>query len=218
MVASVLIERAAGFLAALALGVAGFILLSRSTRLDPGLEVAFRPGCAGLVLGTVIFALSFHEGVFHTIHDRLLGRFRDAKIMRKLRQFHASYREYRSHRGELARFFAMTLVEQFFPIVWTWLIARGLGVQVGLLFVAGVVPLTILVARLPVGINGIGVFEGIFALLMGLAGVSTAEAVAIAFTGRIVQTVAWLPWWIAEVAGGGRLEPESMKPPGTNIR
>ena len=215
-----IIERAAGFLAALALRGRGLHpCLSRSTRLDSGLEVAFWLGCAGLVLGTVPFALSFNEGVFNCIHDRLLGSFRDAKIMRKLRQFHASYREYRSHRGELARFFAMTLRGAVLPHRVDLADHPGLGVQVGLLFVADVVPMAILVARLPVGgRRHQRALRGVFALLWGLAGVSAAEGVAPGGAWLILQTVTWLPWWIAEVARGGSFEPESMKPPGSSIR
>jgi uncharacterized membrane protein YbhN (UPF0104 family) len=54
-----------------------------------------------------------------------------------------------------------------------------------------------LVARLPISINGIGVFEGALILTLSLAGVSASEAVAIAVMGRILDTVALLPWWLA---------------------
>jgi hypothetical protein len=50
-----------------------------------------------------------------------------------------------------------------------------------------------------VSINGLGVFEGVFILLMSLGGVSAAEAVSIAVTGRLLETVSFLPWWLAYV-------------------
>jgi uncharacterized membrane protein YbhN (UPF0104 family) len=82
-----------------------------------------------------------------------------------------------------------------------------MGVDVGVLFMLGVVPLTVLISRLPISIGGLGVYEGIFALLMFLGGVSASQAVAIAFAGRILETVAYLPWWIVHMAGSRKGRP-----------
>jgi glycosyltransferase 2 family protein len=59
----------------------------------------------------------------------------------------------------------LTFGQQLLGVIVTWLTARGLGVDVGLLFMAGILPLTLLISRLPVSINGLGVFEGVFILL-----------------------------------------------------
>jgi uncharacterized membrane protein YbhN (UPF0104 family) len=112
---------------------------------------------------------------------------------------------YESGRAGLVKFFGMTLAEQMLTIVFVWIIARGLGVDVGLLFVAGALPLSVLVSQLPVSINGLGLFEGIFAALMSLAGVPLEASVAIAFSGRILQVVSYLPWWLAYVIERGKI-------------
>jgi len=64
---------------------------------------------------------------------------------------------------------------------------------VGIVCFVVAVPLSILVARIPIGIGGIGTFETAFAFLLSLAGISAAEAVAIPFTSRILQILALLP-------------------------
>jgi hypothetical protein len=56
-------------------------------------------------------------------------------------------------------------------------------------------------------INGLGVFEGVFILLMSFGGVSAAEAVSIAVTGRLLETVSFLPWWLAYVIDDGTIQP-----------
>jgi uncharacterized membrane protein YbhN (UPF0104 family) len=105
-------------------------------------------------------------------------------------------------------FFGLTFGEQLLTILLFWLIAHGLSIEVSLFYIAGAVPLTILVARLPVSVNGWGVFDGVFILLMSLAGISAVEAIAIVLIGRILQTVSWLPWWGAHVLSNGASSPQ----------
>ncbi len=208
VLASVVIERIVGFLSAVLLGIFSCILISRLTNLGPKFQTVFWMGCIVLLVGGAVFALSFSQRFFDLVYGKLLRRFSNTKIIQKLKNFHISYKEFNAQETEMIIFAGLTFLEQLFPIFITWLIALGLGISVDLLFIAGVLPLTLLVSRLPVSINGIGVFESVFALLLSLAGVTTSQAVAIAFAGRILQTVAWLPWWIAQV-----LSERDLKPP-----
>jgi uncharacterized protein (TIRG00374 family) len=127
--------------------------------------------------------------------------------MRILRQLHASYQAYKENKGILAGFFALTLVERGIDILLTWIVARGLGIEVSLVFVAGALPLALLVSRIPISINGWGVFDGMFLLLMSLGGISPAESIAIALVARILTPLAYLPWWMAEVISSGEVRP-----------
>jgi uncharacterized membrane protein YbhN (UPF0104 family) len=74
-----------------------------------------------------------------------------------------------------------------------------MGIDVGMLYFAVALPLALLVSRIPISIDGIGVFEGMFIVLMSIAGLSAAQAVAIAVVGRILQTAVLIPWWMAFV-------------------
>jgi uncharacterized membrane protein YbhN (UPF0104 family) len=76
---------------------------------------------------------------------------------------------------------------------------------VGVLYFAAALPLALLISRLPISIDGIGVFEGMFIVLMSLAGLSAAQAVAIAVTSRILGTITYIPWWLAYVISSRNL-------------
>ena len=97
---------------------------------------------------------------FNLIHDRVLGGFRNNRIAIKFRKFHETYRTYRSNPRSLVSFSALTLAEQLLVIVQSWLVAWALGVHVGIVCFAVAVPLSILVARIPIGIGGIRNLRG----------------------------------------------------------
>ncbi|MEW6299077.1 MAG: lysylphosphatidylglycerol synthase transmembrane domain-containing protein [Thermodesulfobacteriota bacterium] len=205
VVASIVIERMVGFLSALLLGLLSLLLLSLLGGLDARFRFVWWAGILTMTGGVVLFAASFSRRAFDLLHDSLLRRFRDTSVVRRLRQFHSTYLTYQDNKTDLAAFFGLTFVEQLIPILNMWLIAQGLGVEVGFLYVAGAVPLAILISRIPVSINGLGVFEGVFVVVMALAGVPAAEALAVSLVGHILQVLSWLPWWCAQVADGGDL-------------
>jgi uncharacterized membrane protein YbhN (UPF0104 family) len=57
--------------------------------------------------------------------------------------------------------------------------------------------LSLIAARAPISIDGIGVFDALFASLMALGGVPAAASVAITFMSRILQAIACAPWAVA---------------------
>lgn len=82
-------------------------------------------------------------------------------------------------------------------IIYEWVIALAFHLNLSLLFMVGIVPLTGLVSRLPISFDGIGMVEGSLIALMSLAGVMPAESVAFAIIARIVHTLAWSPCWLS---------------------
>jgi uncharacterized protein (TIRG00374 family) len=214
VVASIFIERMFGFVAALVIGLCSIVLLSLTGSLDARFLPLLWLGSLVLLAGTLAFATSFSQTAFDFLHDRLLRRLSDAWIMRRLRQAHLTYLAYRHEKRSLATFLGLTFIEQLQPIVTAWLIARGLGVEVSLLFIVGAVPLVGLISRIPITIGGLGVYDGAFMLVMSMAGLTAAESIAIALASRILETAAWLPWWLAHVIGYGELRPSALEPKG----
>jgi uncharacterized protein (TIRG00374 family) len=205
VVASIFIERMIGFITALLLGLLSLFLLS----LAGGLDARFRPlwWLGGLVLlgATFAFATSFSQMAFDFLYGRLLRSLSGTWIIRRLRQYHLTYLAYRHEKRSLATFFALTVVQQLLPTLLLWLVARALEVEVSLLYMAGLVPLAFLISRIPISISSLGVFEGVFMLLMSVAGLTAAESVAIALAARILEMASLLPWWFAHVTGYGKL-------------
>ena len=107
----------------------------------------------------------------------------------------------------LAKFSALTVLEQVFSVIFPWTLAKGLDVDVNLLLLLGVLPISTLISRLPISFDGLGVYEAVFVGLLVLAGISAEAALAIAISGRIIQLFAFLPWWVAYVARSGAVRP-----------
>jgi glycosyltransferase 2 family protein len=211
VVASIVIERVFGFLSVLLLGLCSVLLLSLSGELESRFVVIW--WVALIMIGSILVALatSLNEKVFHFLHDRVLGRFHNNRLAAKLRKFHETYLAYRKHAGALVTFSMLTFAEQLVPVAVIWLIALALDIHLGLLPFLVAVPLSVLVARLPIGVYGLGTFEAAFIFLLSEAGLSGADAVAISFTGRILEILAWLPWWFAHVISTGSARPATDK-------
>lgn len=208
LIASIVIERALGFLASLVMGLAAIFILRRSHYWDERYNPALW-GAALLLAGAAgAFVLSLGRATFNWFWRWVPRRLAETWIAQKFQRLHETYLAYGADGRALGTVFGLTLAEQFFPILCVWLYAVALDAPVGILFVAGVLPLTLLVSRLPISVEGIGVFEGILVFLMGLAGVPPATAVLIALIGRVMQVISYLPWWAAY-----SIESRHIKPP-----
>lgn len=107
----------------------------------------------------------------------------------------------------MAVFFMLTVAEQLLMAGCYALIALALQLDFNLIFLLAAVPLSILIARLPISIDGLGVYEGIFIGVMSLGGVHPDDSLALSLAARVFQIVVWLPWWLMLVAQTGALRP-----------
>lgn len=206
--ASITIERLIGFIVGVGFGLVGLALFRQVSDFGATaqyIDYIWPAATAILLVALLSFLLSFNHRTFSFVHDRLLGSVRRHKIARRLRQFHETYMGYHENKHTLMLFFVLTVIEQVIPIVESAWIAWGMGIKLSMIQISGVVILTHLLSRLPISIDGLGVFEGTFVLLFSFVGVSAAEALAIAVAGRILQTVSWIPWWLMHIAQGGRV-------------
>jgi uncharacterized membrane protein YbhN (UPF0104 family) len=102
-------------------------------------------------------------------------------------------------RGHFQRFlaaFLLSIAVQVASIVQVWLLGQALGLPAELLAYAVAVPLVSLLTMLPISVNGVGVREGSLVLLLGTAGVTSAQAVALGLLWFAVQAA-------VSVLGGG---------------
>ncbi len=199
VVASIIVERFIGFLSALLLAILSLVLMTCMGSLGDWVLIAWLLGGGMLGGAILLFTASFNQRVNIYLYERVLRRFGHLRITGKIREFHQTYRSFFGDLPNLLRFFGLTFVEQLLPILDTWVIARGMGIQVGVLYFAGALPFALLISRLPISFDGIGVFEGMFVVLMSMAGLTAAQAVAIAIVGRVLQTLTLIPWWMVHV-------------------
>ncbi len=210
VIASIAIERMIGLVATSLLAIGSLVLLRGLGQLNPELEPVWWASLGLLAAGLVAFLVSLNERIHHLLHGRLLGRFQEVRVFRLLERSHQTLRDYRHSRRELFIFFLLTLLENAFPIVVTWVIGRGLDVPIGLLHLAAAVPLAYLVSRIPLSIAGIGVYESVFVLVLSAAGVAVEQSLAMALLARILQILCMLPWWFAYAGEAGRPAPTAV--------
>ncbi|MFC4308917.1 YbhN family protein [Steroidobacter flavus] len=219
--ATILVERGIGFIVALMTAVASLILLRALLPHNTAYDYALALGVAGLLTGITILVFSFTDHALNSVLRLIPTRFRDSKGVRLLERLHEAYSSLASDRPRIAAFSALTLVEHLVVIACYGLVARALEVPFNPIFMFAAVPLAILVSRLPISLDGIGVYEGIFIAIMALGGVKPADALAVSLAARALQIVVWFPWWLMLAARTGvrpPVEPVAAATEPSNIR
>lgn len=203
--ASILVERFTGFLSVMLLGVVGQIYLATRAELPPHAHLLFALSILAFVSAILLVILALRPATGRWLFARLPMRLRENRTVHKVFGVLDACRELGAERATLVRFFILTLAEQLLPVALTIVLARGLNLQIspGWLFAA--LMLSLIAARLPISIDGIGVFDALFASLMALAGVPAAASVAITFASRILQAIACLPWALAALCLRGAI-------------
>lgn len=207
VVTSIVIERMVGFVLALALGLVSLLILRSIGVLEAKFDRALYIGIAMLAGVTAVLIAALNESLVAKLLARLPAALRESKVMHHLRRFAGAYRSLGGAHRTIAQFSGLTVLEQVFSVIFPWALAKGLGVPVDLLLLLGVLPLSTLISRLPISFDGLGVFEAVFVGLLVLAGIDAEAALAIAISGRIIQLLAFLPWWFAHVAQSGAVRP-----------
>jgi uncharacterized protein (TIRG00374 family) len=208
--ASILVERGIGFISALLTGLVGVLILSTVVPHSPIGEYVLLLGALMLVGALALLIFSFTDNALNTLLRLVPKRFHSGRIVQILYKLHDAYRSLASDVPRLAAFSVLTLIEQMMVVVCYWITALALHIEVNAVFMFAAVPLAILISRLPVSIDGIGVYEGIFVGVMALAKVAPEDSLAISLTARVVQIIVWFPWWLALAVRTG-----TVRPPGT---
>jgi uncharacterized protein (TIRG00374 family) len=182
--ASVVIERTLGALAILTVSLAALAGLHERARDLPG-----GPAVTLSVLALVVFTA-------FAVSLRLAASWRwhpERGALRHLARLVQAYAAYRTEGSTLAIFYVLSIVECGFPVLIGWLAARGLGLDLPLSLFAVTIPLTLIVARLPVSLGGFGVQEASFVYLAGSFDVDATNALAIMLVSDAVLILALLP-------------------------
>jgi uncharacterized protein (TIRG00374 family) len=209
VIASIVVERMLGFLCVMLLGVFSLLILRGTHLLSAKYNAVLLLGIFAFCGGATIAISSFSSRALKWV-GALPRPVRDSKMAKRLERLWTAYHQLGAHRETLGIFSALTLIEQFLPGLTTWLLLKGMGVEVNAVLLFCALLLSVIAARLPVSIDGLGVFEGVLAALLGLAGVQPEYSVAAALTGRALQIVACLPWWVAFTRTSGPLGVRSL--------
>jgi len=185
---TVILERALGGAATVALAAVGFVLAVG--RYDVGaylwVEAAFFVGTA--VLAVVLFSRRVRRPLAWFVP--LLRRLR---VERPLRAVYEAMHAYRTRAGLLVGVFVLTIAVQALRVLAIWSAGKGVGVTLSPrpYYVMG--PLLFLVLLVPFTINGFAVRESFFVSFLGGLGVDPSRAFATGFLFFVVTLTLSIP-------------------------
>jgi uncharacterized protein (TIRG00374 family) len=200
--ASVLLERALGGAATLALAAVGFLLAVGEYDVGAYLWIE-----GVFVVGTIVAGVL----VFSRRARPLLARFRPllatVRLDRLAAEVYSALHAYRRHAGLLVAVFTLTLAIQAVRVLAIWASGKAVGIDLSArpYYVMG--PLLFLVMLVPFTINGLAVRESFFVSFLGNLGVGADEAFAAGFLFFLVTIAMSLP-------GGVILAWEGLRGPG----
>ncbi|MBU1276673.1 MAG: flippase-like domain-containing protein [Proteobacteria bacterium] len=209
--ASIFLERALGFVAAALAAVIGLVLLAGITTGLPATFFYWSFGLLGAACLAVALSFSAWAGRLHAHADR---RWREkSRLLAWLLDFVAAYHQYRSRRGVLLWFLLLSFIEQGAPVIFNWLAAQALHLDLTLLQSAAVTPVVFFLARLPVSFSSFGVLEGLYVAFFSLVGIGSTPAFLIGFLINLGSMASALPAVPMYLRGGmGRAKPEPDPP------
>jgi glycosyltransferase 2 family protein len=173
---TVLLDRALGGVATLALAAVGFALALGSYDVGAYLWLEFVLVVAAIVFGVALFSRTARRRLARI--EPLLERLR---IARPLHAVYDAMHSYRSEARLLVVLFCVTLVVQAIRVVPIWLCGEAVGIDLSLrpYYVFG--PVLFVVLLFPFTINGIAVREAFFVSFLGNLGVDPDRAFAAGF-------------------------------------
>lgn len=168
---AVVLERLTGFVALPLLCVCGFIL-------DPSLLGTSTAWVALLVSGIALAALG--TILFLAGHPRAAGRFQDHDSWtRFIGAVHIGIGNLRRDRRRIAGVLGTAIVYQLSVIATVGFIVLTLDAGVPFAAIVAFVPVVAMAQVVPISLSGLGIREGMLALLLHPLGISTGHAVGI---------------------------------------
>jgi len=178
--ASVIIERIIGIAATLFLAITALFYVSHYFKDDRILyiSIALLTAIVGfLVIVTREKPVTFMLNVFDKVTILKIGE----KINKLIEAIH----NLKSRRKIYLHTFYLSVLSQASIIMMNFMVARALNIEIDLIYLALVVPITIILTMLP-SINGVGVRDGGFVFLFGQIGLSGAAALSLSFMNVII--------------------------------
>jgi len=185
---SVLLERALGGTATLALAAVGLVLAIGEYDVGAYLWIELAFVVATVLLALAVFSRSARRPLAKTVP--LLQRLR---VERPVRAVYEGVHAYRAHTRLLIGVFALTLAIQAVRVLAIWCTGEAVGIDLSPrpYYVMG--PLLFLVMLVPFTINGIAVREAFFVSFLGQLGVSADAAFAAGFLFFLVTVAMAIP-------------------------
>ena len=182
--ASIIVEKALSMFALFVLCSLSIFLLVWTSPAHPWKYVFLALAIFGGILGIFILSLKFFP-------NKRLKKF-DGKIFQILAKIGSAYQQFGNYKGAMILFFVVSFFEQLMPFVFNYVLAIGFNLPGTLVDYFMIVPLIYVVARIPISVDGVGVLESMFLLLLPMVGLSKTDALLLALAGRMSTTLGHL--------------------------
>jgi uncharacterized protein (TIRG00374 family) len=215
--ASIVMERLLGIVGlSLLVACVAALAANDDPRLKPLVFVAIGMGL--LASGLIIIPELVSR--FNSAWDRVAHGLHANRWLNLLGRFVEAYGLYRGHRRVLVAVGVASFFEQLLPVLVVWTLAASLDIGVRFTMVLVVVPVTLLLQRLPISAGGFGVGEGVMIYLFGFFGIAPSAALAIVISGKVVTLLSSLPgvfFW-SEISRGRARATDRATTSGQRVR
>lgn len=177
-VAVVFVDRFLGLVALIVLTMLGLLSVNPFSDSFPNLSLWVLVGFA-LAVGLAVF-------LFHSSFSLNLGQgdgqSKGAQmVLRVVSKVNDGFAAFRGRTDTIAKAFALSLLLQANVVVQYFIFAKALHLSIPFWSFFLIIPLSMFVMTLPISINGIGLRESIFVLMLSPWGIGKPEALALAW-------------------------------------
>jgi uncharacterized protein (TIRG00374 family) len=173
-VSSVLVDRVVGLAALGVLAACG--ALAGGTGIGRGTAIALG---LGVVLATALAAVALFSLRLRPLLRRFAPLARRLRLEAPLRALYHALHAYRGHPGALALVFVLGVIAQGMRAISIWFLAQGMDLGLGFASLLVLCPILFLVTIVPVSLNGIGLREATFVVVLRGADVGREDAFAL---------------------------------------
>jgi glycosyltransferase 2 family protein len=181
--ASVMIERLLGIMSTLILTLLSLIWLSGSFSTNRVLYI----NIILLILIILFFYLVFNRKYPDSLAIKV-KKIKWLKFGERVDKLFESIRYFQNKKLVFLKVILVSLIAQALVIIMHYYCVLALNLDVSLLYLFLVVPITFLLTMLP-SINGLGVRDGGFVVMLGKKGISTAASLSLSFLAIIVPMI-----------------------------
>ncbi len=211
--ASIFMDRYSGFTA---------LMVVTAIALVPGYALIKGTGLGGFFMlllgGFVCSSLIIWVGPLHSWAMRILAKVHFYGINKKIDTFYNVLMGYKGHPDVLVKTFVCSLFVQVGVIVGHYFLGRHLGMDVGIGYFFLFIPLTTVVAMLPISLAGLGIREGAFIFFFTRAGATKEQAITLSLMWFAIMAIVSIVGGVEYLRIGGRrrMKGEEDAPPGAN--
>ncbi len=208
VVSSIIIERIIGLIALTTLVLSGIILsiFVLGQHFFVNIWNLFWIILAVFTAISALLYLSLKETALRRISSAFIKHLdkpgRGQKLVKTFKNAYRSYLSYRDNRIELTLFFLLSLAENLFPILWSYFLSLAFNMNIPLVYFFILIPLVLILRRLPISIDGIGIHEGAFVYFLSFIGVIKSEALLLGIATHLFAIALVLPGGILYIFSG----------------